>query len=85
MMGPDAFEDAIVTNSTFAADERRLSEVVYQEGLQKPHHSEAAYFSQARCASRAMVWMVFPNPISSAKIPFRRRVYIVINQSSPMC
>lgn len=42
-------------------------------------------FSQARWASRAIVWMVLPRPISSAKMPLSFFSYIVTNQSSPMC
>lgn len=41
--------------------------------------------SQARCARRAMVMIVFPRPISSAKIPFNLFSYIVTSQSKPMC
>ncbi len=44
-----------------------------------------AHFSQARWASKDMVMMVLPKPISSARMPFRRRVYIVTSQSSPTC
>ena len=42
-------------------------------------------FSQARWARRAMVCIVFPRPISSARMPFSLRSSIATSQSSPMC
>ena len=42
-------------------------------------------FSQAKWASNAMVWIVLPRPISSAKIPLSRFEYMVTSQSRPMC
>ena len=42
-------------------------------------------FSQANQASSPMVCIVFPNPISSAKIPFSFLSYIAAIQSRPMC
>ena len=42
-------------------------------------------FSQARWANRAIVCMVFPSPISSARMPFSLFSYIVASQSRPTC
>lgn len=50
-----------------------------------PHGESALPFSQARWASRAMVWMVLPRPISSARMPLSFFSYMVTSQSSPMC
>ena len=36
---------------------------------QQQRQQRRAHFSQARCASRAMVWIVLPSPISSARMP----------------
>ena len=42
-------------------------------------------FSQARWARRAMVWMVLPSPISSARMPLSRFSCMVASQSRPTC
>uniref|UniRef100_A0A1A9ZAR4 Uncharacterized protein n=1 Tax=Glossina pallidipes TaxID=7398 RepID=A0A1A9ZAR4_GLOPL len=42
-------------------------------------------FTQAKCASRAIVCIVLPKPISSANIPLSLRSFIVTSQSRPIC
>ena len=41
--------------------------------------------SQARCPSNAIVCIVLPRPISSARIPFNLRSCKVASQSKPTC
>ena len=50
-----------------------------------PSGSRLPHLSQARWPRRAMVWMVFPRPISSARMPFSLFSSMATSQSSPMC
>ena len=42
-------------------------------------------FSHSKCAIKAIVWIVFPSPISSANIPLILFSCNVTSQSNPIC